>query len=43
MQVKRQQLEPYMEQLVQTWEEEDVKDGYCHSVYLTYMQKCQIG
>ena len=39
MQVKKQQLEPYMEQLTGSkLGKECVKAVYCHSVYLTYMQ-----
>ena len=39
MQVKKQQLEPDMEQRTGSkLEKEYVKDVYCHSVYLTYMQ-----
>ena len=39
MQVKKQQLEPYMEQLtgLKLGKEYD-KAVYCHPVYLTYMQ-----
>ena len=39
MQVKKQQLEPDMEQ--QTGSKlgkEYIKDAYCHPAYLTYMQ-----
>ena len=39
MQVKKQQLEPDMEQqTASTLEKEYVKVVYCHSAYLTYMQ-----
>ena len=39
MQVKKQQLEPDMEQrLVPNWERSTVKASYCHSAYLTYIQ-----
>ena len=39
MQVKRQQLEPYTEQLTGfKLGKEYVKAIYCHPVYLTYMQ-----
>ena len=44
MQVKKQQLEPDMEQ--QTGSKlgkEYVKAVYCHPAYLTYMRKCQAG
>ena len=39
MQVKKQQLEPYVEQLTgsKLGKEYD-KAAYCHPVYLTYMQ-----
>ena len=36
MQVKKQQLEPDMEQRFQIGKGE--RQGYCHPVYLTYMQ-----
>ena len=37
--VKKQQLEPYMEQLTGSkLGKEDVNSVYCHSAYLTYMQ-----
>ena len=45
MQVKRQQLELYMEkQAGSKWRKEYVKAVYCHPVYLTYMQSisCEI-
>ena len=39
MQVKKQQLEPYMEQQTDsTLGKEYVKAVYCHLGYLTYMQ-----
>ena len=39
MQVKKQQLEPYMEQLTNSkLRKEYDKAVYCHPVYLTYMQ-----
>ena len=38
MQVKRQQLEPDMEQIGTKSGKEYVKAVYCHSAYLTYMQ-----
>ena len=39
MQVKKQQLEPDMEQLTASKSgKEYVKAVYCHSAYLTYMQ-----
>ena len=39
MQVKKQQLEPDMEQRTGSkLEKEYVKAVYCHSAYLTYMQ-----
>ena len=39
MQVKKQQLEPYMEQLTGSkLGKEYIKVVYCNSVYLTYMQ-----
>ena len=39
MQVKKQQLEPYMEQLTSSkLGEEYNKAAYCHPAYLTYMQ-----
>ena len=39
MQVKKQQLEPDMEQQTGSkWEKEFVKAVYCHPAYLTYMQ-----
>ena len=39
MQVKKQQLEPDMEQKTGSkLGKEYVKAAYCHSVYLTYMQ-----
>ena len=39
MWVKKQQLEPYMEQLTGSkLGKEYIKAVYCHSVYLTYMQ-----
>ena len=45
MQVKKQQLEPDMEQWTGSkLGKEYVKTVYCHSVYLTYMQSasCEI-
>ena len=39
MQVKKQQLEPYVEQLTGSkLGKEYVKAVYCHRAYLTYMQ-----
>ena len=38
MQVKKQQLEPDMEQTGSKLGKEDVKAVYCRPVYLTYMQ-----
>ena len=38
MQVKKQQLEPDMEQGTGSMEKESVKAAYCHPVYLIYMQ-----
>ena len=39
MQIKKQQLEPYMEQQIGTkLGKEYIKAVYCHSVYLMYMQ-----
>ena len=39
MQVKKQQLEPYMEQLTSSkLGKEYDKAVYCHPIYLTYMQ-----
>ena len=39
MQVKKQQLEPYMEQwTVSKLGKEYIKAIYCHPAYLTYMQ-----
>ena len=39
MQVKKQQLEPDMEQQTGSkLEKEYIKDIYCHPAYLTYMQ-----
>ena len=38
MQVKKQQLEPYMEQTGSKSGNEYVKAVYCHPAYLTYMQ-----
>ena len=39
MQVKKQQLEPDMEQQTGSkLEKEYIKDVYCHPAYLTYMQ-----
>ena len=38
-QIKKQQLEPYMEQQIGTkLGKEYIKAVYCHSVYLMYMQ-----
>ena len=44
MQVKKQQLEPDMEQTGSKLEKEYIKAIYCHSVYLIYMQStsCQM-
>ena len=45
MQVKKQQSEPYMEQLTSSKSgKEYVKAVYCHPAYLTYMQSisCEI-
>ena len=45
MWVKKQQLEPYMEQLIGSkLEKEYIKAAYCHPAYLTYMQSisCEI-
>ena len=38
MQVKKQQLEPFMEQTSSKLGKEYDKAVYCHSAYLTYMQ-----
>ena len=38
MQVKKQQLEPDMEQQISKLGKEYVKSVYCHPAYLTYMQ-----
>ena len=39
MQIKKQQLEPYMEQQTGSkFGKEYVKAVYCHPAYLTYMQ-----
>ena len=39
MQVKKQQLEPYMEQLIGSKLGKEYNNAvYCHLVYLTYMQ-----
>ena len=39
MQVKKQQLEPYMEQQTGSkLRKEYIKTVYCHPAYLTYMQ-----
>ena len=38
MQLKKQQLEPYMEQWGSKLGKEYVKTVYCHAAYLTYMQ-----
>ena len=39
MQVKKQQLEPYMKQQIGSkLGKESVKAVYCHPAYLTYMQ-----
>ena len=39
MQIKKQQLEPYMEQQTGTkLGKEYIKAVYCHPAYLTYMQ-----
>ena len=43
MRVKKQQLEPYMEQLTGSkFRKEYIKAVYCHCVYLTYMQSTYI-
>ena len=43
MQVKRQQLEPDMEQWTSsTLEKEYVKAEYCHPAYLTYTQSASL-
>ena len=45
MQVKKQQLEPYMEQWADSkLGKEYIKAIYCHPAYLTYMQSisCEI-
>ena len=40
MQLKKQQLELYMEQQTDSILEQDyIKDVYCHSAYLTYKQR----
>ena len=40
MQDKKQQLEPYMEQLTSSkLGKEYIKAGYCHPAYLTSMQR----
>ena len=38
MQVKKQQLEPDMEQTLSKSGKEYIKPVYCHSAYLTYLQ-----
>ena len=38
MQVKKQQLEPDIEQTGSKLGKEDIKAAYCHPAYLTYMQ-----
>ena len=38
MQVKKQQLEPDMEQTGSKSGKEHIKAVYCHPAYLTYMQ-----
>ena len=39
MQIKKQQLEPHMEQKTGSkWGNEYVKAVYCHPAYLTYIQ-----
>ena len=38
MQVKKQQLEPDIEQTGSKSGKEDIKAVYCHPAYLTYMQ-----
>ena len=38
MQVRKQQLEPDMEQTSSKLEKEYIKAAYCHPAYLTYMQ-----
>ena len=43
MQVKKQQLEPNMEQWAGSkLRKECVKAVYCHLGYLTYIQKCRL-
>ena len=43
MQVKKQQLEPYMEQLTGSkLGKEYIKAVYCHPAYLTYMQNTEL-
>ena len=43
MQVKKQQLEPYMEQLTGSkLRKQYDKAGYCHPVCLTYMQNTSL-
>ena len=38
MQVRKQQLDPDIEQLVPNWERSKIKAVYCHPAYLIYMQ-----
>ena len=38
MQVRKQQLDPDIEQLVPNWERSKINAVYCHPAYLTYMQ-----
>ena len=38
MQIKKQQLEPDIEQTGSKYEKEYIKAVYCHLAYLTYMQ-----
>ena len=43
MQVKKQQLEPYMEQLTGSkLRKQYDKAGYCHPVYLTQSASCRM-
>ena len=38
MQVKKQQLEPDLEQQTGSQSRKELYQGYCHSAYLTYIQ-----
>ena len=38
MQVRKQQLDPDIEQLVPNWERSKINAVYCHPAYLIYMQ-----